>query len=328
VHSLTKRHLSIDQIQVLLRHGVGPHAELRDYAEVTDGIFNAVYTVTVADGQDGDGQELVLKVAPEPGTTLLRYEVDLMHTEAEFFVRAGAAGVPLPELVAAEPDAGYLLMRRLDGQPLQDAKEAMTAPQLRSIRHELGVICARLSQVTGPAFGYPRRDGHTRSASWRTSFLIMLDDILADAVEYRRELPEPAEAIRARVEKYGEILDEVRDPVLVHFDLWDGNVFVAPHGDGYRVEGVIDGERAFYGDPLAELVSLALFAEPEEVPGVLDGFLGRPLSESERSRLRLYRIYLYLIMLTEGATRDVDPAEREPARRYTLGKLSEELAQL
>nr|WP_246221546.1 aminoglycoside phosphotransferase family protein [Phytoactinopolyspora mesophila] len=325
---MTKRHLSIDQIQALLRHSVGPHAELRDCTEVTDGFFNAVYAVTVRDGQEDNGQELVLKVAPDPGTKLLRYEVDLMHTEAEFFARAGAAGVPLPELIAAEPDAGYLLMRRLAGQTLHHAREAMTPPQLRSIRHELGVICSRLAHMTGPSFGYPRRDGHTRTDSWRTSFLVMVDDILADAVEYGRELPEPPAVIRARIETYTGALDEVTVPALVHFDLWDGNVFVVPDGDTYRVEGIIDGERAFYGDPIAELTSLAFFAEPEEVPGVLDGFLGRPLTGSEHTRLRLYRIYLYLIMVTEGATRGFDPAEHEPVRRYTLGKLAEELARL
>jgi hypothetical protein len=44
--------------------------------------------------------------------------------------------------------------------------------------------------VTGELFGYPRPDGHTRSRSWRESFLTIIDDILAvqvaDIVQQRR----------------------------------------------------------------------------------------------------------------------------------------------
>ncbi|MEV2240808.1 hypothetical protein [Micromonospora sp. NPDC049891] len=59
------------------------------------------------------------------------------------------------------------------------------------------------------------------------------------------------------------------------------------------MEGIIDGERAFYGDPIAELVSLAVFAEPAGVPGPLPGYLGRDhLTDAERDRLRLYQMYL------------------------------------
>lgn len=320
---ITKRRLTTDQIRELVRHGLGPPAELADYREFTDGAFSAVYALTLT-----DGRELVLKVAPERGLRLMRYEVDVAHIEVEFYRRAAAVGVPLPRLHAADPDLGYLLIDRLQGESLHTAKDAMTPAQLERVRRELGAICARLGRATGPSFGYPRRDGHTRSASWRTSFLTMVDDVLADAVEYRRELPAAADTIGKLINRHADLLDDVTTPTLVHFDLWDGNVFVVATPDGYIVEGVIDGERAFYGDPIAELVSLALFRDPAELPGLLPGFLGRPLTDRERTRLRLYTVYLYLIMVTEGATRGFDPVEHEPIRRFTLERLDTELAEL
>lgn len=319
----TKRDLSAGQIAELVRHGLGPAVELAGWYEITDGSYAAVYAVDLA-----DGRELVLKVAPDPGLRLMRYEVDLMHIEIEFYRRAAPAGVPVPRLYAADPDLGYLLVERLHGESLHTAKDAMTPAQLERVRRELGGICTRLHRVSGPRFGYPRRDGHTRSTSWRSSFLAIVDDVLADACEYRRELPAPADTIRAVVHRHAHLLDEVTTPVLVHFDLWDGNVFVVPDGDGFRVEGLLDGERAFYGDPIAELVSLALFDDPAEVPGLLPGYLGRPLTDRERTRLRLYTAYLYLIMVTEAATRDFDPADHEPVRLATLARLDTLLASI
>jgi aminoglycoside phosphotransferase (APT) family kinase protein len=323
MHSITKRQLTTDQIQEFVHHGLGPRAEVAGCREYTDGTFSAVHAITLT-----DGRELVLKVAPLPSVRLMRYEVDVTHIEVEFYRRAAAVGVPLPHLHAADLDLGYLLVDRLRGERLYDARSAMAPDRLAGIRRELGGICARLGGVTGQLFGYPRRDGHTRSASWRTSFLTIMDDVLADATEYRRELPAPADAIRMLVGRHADLLDEVTTPVLVHFDLWDGNVFVVPSGGGYRIEGIIDAERAFYGDPIAELVSLAMFQDPAGVPGLLPGFLGRQLTDRERIRLRLYTVYLYLIMVTEAATRGFDPAEHEPLRRRTLDLLDTELAAL
>ena len=51
--------------------------------------------------------------------------------------------------------------------------------------------------------------------------------------------------------------------MLVHFDLWDGNILVESDPAGHRIGALIDAERAFWGDPLAEFVSLALFGDIE-----------------------------------------------------------------
>jgi aminoglycoside phosphotransferase (APT) family kinase protein len=55
------------------------------------------------------------------------------------------------------------------------------------------------------------------------------------------------EEIRTLVVESGYALDEVTRPALIHFDLWPGNIFV----DGSRIVGLIDHERAFWGDPAA-----------------------------------------------------------------------------
>jgi aminoglycoside phosphotransferase (APT) family kinase protein len=108
----------------------------------------------------------------------------------------------------------------------------------------------------------------------------------------------------------------VREPCLVHFDLWDKNVFVQERDGPLRIEGVIDGERAFYGDPLAELVALTVLRELEEVPELLAGYqaaAGRrlPRDENARRRLALYRLYFAAIVCIEGPTRGFHGAEHE-----------------
>ena len=102
-------------------------------------------------------------------------------------------------------------------------------------------------------------------------------------------------------------VDEVTTPVLVHFDLWDGNILVESGSAGHRIGALIDAERAFWGDPLAEFVSLALFTDIEQDTAFLHGYRAAggtvTFDLAARQRLALYRAYLYLIMWVETAPR-------------------------
>jgi len=101
-------------------------------------------------------------------------------------------------------------------------------------------------------------------------------------------------------------LATVTRPALLHFDLWDGNVLAA----GGQLTGLVDGERFLWGDPLLDLVSPALYHRIEDEPEhpFLRGYAaatGLVLDDAARTRLALYRIHLYLLMLAEGPSRGI-----------------------
>ena len=116
-------------------------------------------------------------------------------------------------------------------------------------------------------------------------------------MEVREQLHRAAEAA----------LGAVATPVLVHFDLWDGNVFIDRHRPDPVVTGFIDHERALWGDPAADLVSLALLGDIGEDADFLAGYAegGGPvvLDEATRYRLHLYRAHLALVMMVEAVPR-------------------------
>jgi aminoglycoside phosphotransferase (APT) family kinase protein len=156
----------------------------------------------------------------------------------------------------------------------------------------------------------------------------MVDDLLADARRLGSDLPASPDRIGALLHRHDDALDAVDRPALVHFDLWDGNAFVdrTPDG-GWRVTGLIDGERAFFGDPVAELVSLALFRDLADAPEILAGYPMK-LTGEVRRRLTLYTAYLYLIMGIEGVTRGFDSPEYAKSRQRVLELLDAQLSRL
>jgi aminoglycoside phosphotransferase (APT) family kinase protein len=308
VHSDSKRKLAERELAAVVRKALG--ADLVEHVELTDGMFNAAYRLTT-----DDGRVVVLKVAPRPDTPLMTYERDIMRTEALAFRLMGEHGVPVPDVLHAED--GLLVMSALDGGSWTSQRERLTPEAHALLRRELGGIVARLHRIEGTSFGYPQGPG---GDTWRGAFLAMVTAVLADAARFGVALPDGvAEWFQAR----SAVLDEVTTPVLVHFDLWSGNIFIDPAEP--RVVGIIDPERAFWGDPLADFVSLALFGDIEDEPDFLAGYGGAALTSAMRDRVRLYRVYLYLIMIVECVPRGFVGADHEKAVRFYREKLADDL---
>lgn len=334
MESLTRRRISDAELRDLVRRGFDP-ARPRQWRELTGGTYNAAYSVLLDTGAD-----LVLKVAPPPDLVLLRHEVDLMRTEVDFYRRAARVGVAVPEVVFAGfardlVGSDFVFLSRIDGVCLRDVRDDLAPDAVAAVRAEIAAQTARLHTITGDGYGYPLRDSRSWQPSWRAAFGAMVEDILADATRLRTAaLPAPPEKIGALLRRHADALDEVDRPALVHFDLWDGNVFVRPDGrGGATLTGLIDGERAFFGDPVAELVSLTLFRDLDAEPEILAGYAAAgpnriDLTAGVRRRLALYTGYLYLIMLVEGATRGWHGPQRTEFETWLAGRLDEQLGRL
>jgi aminoglycoside phosphotransferase (APT) family kinase protein len=318
--------------RVLAASGIDP-ALLRDCTELADATFNTAYRLRLADTAGHSG--LVLKIAPHPDAPTLSHEPGIMRTE-EMFYRATAGKAPVPEVVHADYTravigSDFLLMSELPGGSWYAGRERIGDDDRTRMRTELGGMVAALHEVTGPGFGYPQVGA--LAPDWRTAFLAMVDAVLTDADTFASVLPRSIEQIGRTIRGRADVLDEVEVPVLVHFDLWDGNILVDRTPDGRTgISGLVDGERAFWGDPVAELVSLGLFQDIEQDEPYLSGYRsagGRVTFDSAtRLRLSLYRCYLYLIMLVETTPRGFSGPEQEERTRWVSGLLDAELDHL
>jgi fructosamine-3-kinase len=298
--------------------------QVTGYRALTGGTYNAVYLV-----RRTDGAGLVVKVAPDPGNPMLRYEHKILATEAMYYRLAGRLdGIAVPEVVAVDAEAGaYLLMSQCPGDPWHQLRLPPAGRERDDLRAEVGRQVAVLHTITGTGFGYPSRAVAPLRPRWRAAFGDMVDAVLADAVRFGAVLPRPVPEIGEMFAARSTVLDEVTTPVLVHFDLWDGNILVDSDGErAPRIGGLIDAERAFWGDPLAEMVSLALFGDIERDTAFLRGYrsAGGTLTfdPAARCRLSLYTAYLYLIMLVEAEPRTFDDEHRAWLERMVFAPLA------
>ena len=273
-------------------------SELRLTAIAT-GEHNSSYRV------EGRPTPLVLRVAPPDDTGLLFYERRMMRQEPELhaLVRARTT-IPVAEVVAfdfgrSRLDRDYLLMTALPGEPLSSANRLGTARRPDLLR-QLGAYLRQLHALTAAdcfgelAYGYlGAHHPMTPQPSWAAAFEVMWDLLLDDVVASGCYTPAEADELRLLLDRHRAHFDRVVPASLLHMDVWEQNVLV--DGDG-RISGLVDFDRALWGDPEIEFAVLDYCGLSD--PPFWSGY-GRerdpsPSAEVRRQFYLLYELQKYM----------------------------------
>jgi aminoglycoside phosphotransferase (APT) family kinase protein len=320
MQSISKTTVSRSAAQQIICSVFGAQARIRSFSELTEGYFNAAYAIAL----DG-GRRCVLKVAPPDTIRVLRYEQQIMSAEVAVMqlVRQSTT-MPVPAIYAFDTsrrilDSAFFLMEFVPGVPLHTLRNTLSPTEQQTIDRAIGAYLREMNDISGPSFGYAAPSA-PRYSSWAEAFPQMLEDVLADGAALEVRLPRSYDDLRQQLRAWSSILADVTTPQLVHWDLWDGNIFIDPASK--QIAGIIDFERALWGDPLMEFQFRTLAAAPDFVTGY-----GRPMLETEHARQRrlLYNIYLYLIMVIECAYRQYPTQDQE---RWSREQLAVELERL
>ncbi|MEV6350688.1 phosphotransferase [Actinoplanes sp. NPDC051851] len=297
MESITKNRQAPDTLRAMITRAYGPD-QVPDgdgwAEELGHGWFNVAYRITLR-----DGTVVVLKIAPPPHVEVMTYERGAMTIElATLRLLTERTGVPVPRVDFADQshdlcDADYFFMQHIDADNFGIVRDTLSPAERDTYNEALGSANFQINTVSGTAFGPLAAPG---DATWRACFTRMIGDVLSDGERRSVDLGHDYAAIRALIAANEDSLDEVTEPRLVEWDLWDGNVMIR---DG-RIVAIIDHERAFWGDPLMEAgftaIDLPAFGDST---AFLRGYGHPALTATERRRRRLYTLYLVLIMIIE-----------------------------
>jgi aminoglycoside phosphotransferase (APT) family kinase protein len=303
VESITKNRQPVTTLRAMVERAYGPEQVPagEDFAtELSYGFFNALYRIRLR-----DGAQVVLKIAPPADVELMAREHRMMRNElAAMELVRSRSDVPIPrvdfvDLSGELIDADYFFMEYVDAACFGIAAEAgELAPEVVDAGFEhLGELNRELTEIVGPHFGPLEGPGFT---SWREAATAWFEDVLRDGEKAAVDLGRPYGEVSRAWEEHAHVLDVVTEPRFVEVDLWMKNSMIR---DG-RIVAVIDHERAMFGDPLMEagLTGLDLPAFPDPAP-FMRGFGLGELTPRERTRRRLYTLWLAVTMLVETTYR-------------------------
>jgi aminoglycoside phosphotransferase (APT) family kinase protein len=320
MYAITKTPIPFATAQSICETHFGQQAKINHFEELTDGMYNAAYRIKLA-----GGRQMVLKIAPPDEVRVLRYEKDIMRAEVEVLrLLKAQTEVPVPEVYAYDTsrslvDNDYYLMAFVPGVSLHKLRREMQPEDQRAIDLRTGDYLRQINAITHERFGYFAQT-ETQADTWRAAFDGMVADVLQDGLDIGVALPVPYDEIHDRLRPFYPTLDEVRQPALVHWDLWDGNIFIDP--ETRTITGFLDCERALWGDPLMEVNFGAFGLNPALLEGYGVDLLAAPNAQVRR---RLYNVYLWLIMVIECTYRKYETKDQE---NWARKKLAEELGQL
>jgi aminoglycoside phosphotransferase (APT) family kinase protein len=298
----------------------GESAVLQGFEECDEGWFNAVHRLEL-----DNGTRWILKIAPPPTVRVLRYEHNLITTEVQALrlVRE-RTDLPVPTVLAWDESCQLLpspwfIMEHCPGQLLSSVRPMLDPHAQEVIDTQLVRHLASMNCIATQNFGRPDPTA-THDSSWSAAFARLVDDLLADANEAGVILPVPTTAIADLVASETAALEVVAEGHLVHWDLWDTNVFIDPAT--LQVVGLIDFERVLWADPLME----AQFTGKRVHDRILDAYGQRLFDQSGAvTRRRLYDLYLYLVMTVECAYRNYPNNDIEDFGRRMLAAVLTEL---
>ena len=289
---ITKNRQSNDTISRMAKVAF-PDKQVTEIKELTEGMCNVTYSIAFS-----DGSESILKVAAKDRSGNTSNEVNLMRAEVTAMKLVAekcsfkVADVQYYDTSNTICNGNYFFMEKLEGDNFHFVKEKMSEEEISAIRKELGRISRELSTIQNPDFGFLGED--TRYNSLFTFVKQMLTNLITDAQKRNIDI----RTLLDQLEKEESAFREVKKASLVHWDMWEGNVFVK---DG-RVSGIIDWERAMWGEPFMD----DRFRMHNRDKYFLEGFGQTSFSEDELKRLRWYDIILYLTMMIEVFYREFE----------------------
>ncbi|MCL7454937.1 MAG: aminoglycoside phosphotransferase family protein [Anaerolineae bacterium] len=303
--------------QALLAQLVTPHLPVDPdrlrFEPIATGKHNTSYYV------QGAGDELVLRISPPDDAGFLFYERRMMAQEPQIheLLRAETT-VPVAEILAYDDsrrllDRDYLLMERLPGQPLIEA--GLVGAELEGVLEQVGVYLAQMHALVADRYGYlgPHRPMEPQAA-WVEAFAVMWNKLLDDVVACGGYTQEEADALRRLWDVYRPHFERRVPASLLHMDVWSQNILVDDTG---RVTGLVDLDRALWGDPEIEYAVLDYCGISE--PAFWRGYgRVRDTSFPAQIRARFYMLYELQKYIVIRLWRRNDPAEALEYKRQSF----------
>jgi aminoglycoside phosphotransferase (APT) family kinase protein len=256
-HTLTR-----DQIAAMCRRGFGSAAQINVAQKLTGGTFNEIYLIELS----GEGA-VILRVAPPPTADVYWDEVALMRRELHMLPFFASIATLMPNILFVDFThqliaRDYMFQTFLDGERWEDIEDELTLDENAALWRQFGAIARQIHATTGERFGYPYP---ARSFDcWSAVVLDRFARIAEQMQAYQLDLP-GFDAIADMARTNIAFLDEIKTPALLHGDLWTFNLLARRGAGAPTISGVLDTDRAWWGDPLADWC-MFLFAIRSEEP--------------------------------------------------------------
>ncbi len=200
--------------------------------------------------------------------------------------------IPVPKIIFYDSDhdifkQDVLLMQRLPGHPASEAP-FLTSSMWQKVLYQVGAYLKQLHSIQITKFGYcgPHNPMQPQF-KWVDAFEIMWKKMIEQIMKMGAYSQSQGEYLISRLKEQQQLFDKSISASLLHMDIWAQNILVNQEGS---VTGLLDWDRALYGDPEIEYAVLDYCGISE--PAFWRGYdKSRPRSKEADIRHAFYMLY-------------------------------------
>ena len=315
IHQIKRSHLEFQQpvderdLRAQLCHQLSGESIIR-VTELQAGLFNNTYRV------DTSKNAYILKVAPKPEADVFYNERFLMQRERSISQQLQAISPLIPNYLSffTLDDRDAFLQPFIQGRLWSEVITSLSESENKTLWQQLGSFTSKLHNCCGDQFGYPSPGKDF------TQWSQFIADNVNGMVEDCRRLNVFCEEIDTYLNHlpyFFKALDNVKTAKLLHGDIWPRNVIIDGEGSNIQIKAVIDGERAFWGDPICDWV-LILYGVPE---AFWQGYGENLLKISDPACIAIYKGMYFILNILEA----VRSQESDAGPRKRLLAINKEL---
>ena len=307
IHQLKRKASSFQKpvnekaLKIQLAHLLaGEH--VHSISELDAGLFNNTYDVSTSHNH------YILKVAPTKESDVFFNERFLMQREKTISTRLQSVSPLIPKYIAFFDIDGRSasLQQFIDGRLWHNVISSLSVEENTKLWLQLGAFTKRLHSVKADQFGYP---APVNVFNLWSQFIIDNVNGMADDCRRLNIYSKEIEIYQRHLQLSIPNLDEVQDACLLHGDIWPRNVIIDGRDNNIHIKAVIDGERAYWGDPISDWV-LVLYDLPEDF---WLGYGENLLQTQDPVRIAIYKGMYFILNILE-AIRFQEPVSIPRAR--------------
>jgi aminoglycoside phosphotransferase (APT) family kinase protein len=267
--------------------------------------------------------DVVLRIAP-PQKGMLFYERNMMAQEpAIHALLREKTSIPVAEILAYDDshaliDHTYMVMQRLPGCALCDMP-GVSERFYDRVLVQVGGYLRQMHALTAQQYGYlGAHHPMEPRATWWEAFRTMWNALLDDVRQAGGYSAAEAAALGELLDAHREHVDRPLPASLLHMDVWSQNILVDENG---TVTGIVDMDRALWGDPEIEFAVLDYcdISRPAFWVGYGCSRVDTPAARIRRQFYLLYEVQKYIVIeLLRRGNRAVADRYREQCLRLAL----------
>ncbi|GHO84967.1 phosphotransferase family protein [Dictyobacter formicarum] len=257
--------VSLEHIQAMCQRAFGEDRALISVKELGGGGHNNTYRVVLA-----DMAPVILRVSPAHGPHLAQHEINLMRNEqyVQPFLAPIAPLMPKTLMIDFTQQLikrDYMFQTCMEGELWSDIENELTLEEDLALYRQMAEIASIIHGIEGETFGQPLI-GRTFD-TWSAQVIHSLENSIRDIEAVQLDAADMC-ALLDLVLAHQDLLDEVRQPRLLHGDLWTFNLLVKRGGEHQvpAICAVLDSDRCWWGDPLADWTMFLLHIKATESP--------------------------------------------------------------